>query len=118
MNNILDQLAVCMVGAEFLTVSLAMNNILDQLAVCMVGTEFLTENKAMLEIPKNRFQNDLKNIKIGFQNLLFGKNKQSPAFTVTNDQGTSETFGYLSKSTDNTLMREKPPTISGGSQAL
>ena len=31
--------------------------------------------------------------------LLFGKKRQSPAWTVTNDQGTSETLGYFNKST-------------------
>ena len=50
--------------------------------------------------------------------LLFGKKRQSPAWTVTNDQGTSETFGYFNKSTECTFNREYPPTIWGGSHAL
>ena len=50
--------------------------------------------------------------------LLFGKKRQSPAWTVTNDQGTSETFGYFNKSTAWTFNREYPPTIWGGSHAL
>ena len=50
--------------------------------------------------------------------LLFGKKRQSPAFMVTMDQGTSETLGYFNRSTCWIFMRENPPTFCGGSHAL